>query len=277
MDDKYRSLIKIFSVSFCLMLAACTLPSQVASGVDAVVRIVSPADGATLVADQPVDVISVVGIQSGATSAVLMVNDSAYRQDEFITPFRQGNLYLPWIPPGPGTYTLMVILITSGGSESSESITVYVGETVVVTDTPWITSTATLTAPLESTFTTTPTATVTNTVVPQKVEATSLENLFCRSGPGKDYATVDSLTAGQTVPILGISQDNSYIVVEGPVNKRPCWVWAQQVTITGSTESVDIVTPPPLPTRTPTATATETKKPSITPTPTETLIGPTTP
>ena len=111
------------------------------------------------------------------------------------------------------------------------------------------------TATEESTATFTPTPTPTEQ---QECTYTALVNLFCRVGPGSGYKEIDTFTAGQSAPILGMSLDGYYWYVKGPNNDSLCTVpdGAQYGQITGDCAVIPAFTPIPLPSATPTSTPT---------------------
>ncbi len=72
-----------------------------------------------------------------------------------------------------------------------------------------------------------------------------------RSGPGTDYPVLDQLQPGQTAPVTGRNEDNSWwqISLESGVTG---WVFGQLVSLTGGGEGVPVAqVPPPPPSPTP--------------------------
>lgn len=93
--------------------------------------------------------------------------------------------------------------------------------------------------------------TATPTLTPLTFTASELSN--CRSGPSRVYPALEGIDNGQTVPIVGKS-DNSWAdlwwVVR--VDNVECWVWASLGTTTGDTSQVAARVAPPTPVPTPT-------------------------
>jgi hypothetical protein len=256
----------VFFLSFLLFQSACTFPALRAVGGDSVV-IISPQHGARLNAGDIVEVISEVSALSGGSVQHLTVNSQPYRTDEFTAEFVTGSVYQPWIPPGPGEYILQVIVETHGGDKLiSEPITVYVdigeGETPTPTkegDTPMPTFTPTVTSTATSEYTT----------------GTAEINLNCRVGPGYDYDTIDGLRAGETSPIVGVNDQRTWGLIEGPHDSHQCWVPLEYTIVVGDISVSPVHSAPPLVKKTPTQKPT--KKIVPTDTPTKTPGGPTTP
>jgi heat shock protein HslJ len=89
---------------------------------------------------------------------------------------------------------------------------------------------------------------------------TAINNTLVFAGPGNQYPTVGTLLANQSAPILGVSPDQQWWLIEFPTAPdEQGWVAAAMVRTRGA-ETVPIVTPPPL--ATPTATLTATPLPA---------------
>ncbi|MFP3853089.1 MAG: hypothetical protein ACLFWD_02220 [Anaerolineales bacterium] len=91
-------------------------------------------------------------------------------------------------------------------------------------------------------------------------------NAFCRSGPGTVYPQLDSVVADSEVPVIGRSQDKSWLVVTGPNTGRPCWVARSLLELNITEEQLDdipvqLAPPTPTPTAEPTATPTPVLQP----------------
>lgn len=100
--------------------------------------------------------------------------------------------------------------------------------------------------------TTTPTATAT----PGVATATARVNTAVTSGPGPEYDTIGILQAGQTVEVIGRSEDSQWWVVRARnLTGGQGWVAANAVT-TANAEDVPIVAAPDVATPTPSATPT---------------------
>lgn len=74
-----------------------------------------------------------------------------------------------------------------------------------------------------------------------------------RSGPGIDYSTIDTLTAGTTCPITGQNEDGDWwrLNCNNGVNG---WVYGQLLALAGAVETVPVVGSPPPPTPVPSPT-----------------------
>jgi len=221
------------------VLTACNMPLSQAdvdeaghvAGNATGVSILYPVDGAQFQVGDFVDVSSQIGDSSGVAAAILTANNQVLRRDQLISPVAGGQLYQPWIPDAPGTYELQVILETSAGEQHiSESVTVIVGEVISVppvTDVP-----QTETPPIE-------------TSAPDEAQATADQNVNCRKGPNSAYGDVGVFLQGQTAPITGRNQENSWYYID--LNGTQCWVWGGAVTATGDVNDQPLVAAPPLP------------------------------
>jgi len=209
------------------------------------VSILYPFEGARFQVGDFVDVYSKIGNPSGVTAAILAANSQALRRDQLVSPVAGGRLYQPWVPKAPGTYELQVILETSaGGQHISKPISVIVeGEATPQTE-----------APLPLTGTPTETLTPTSTSTPDKAKVTADQNVNCRKGPSTAYNDVGALLQGQTAPITGRNQENSWYYID--LNGSQCWVWSGAVVATGNVNGQPLVAAPPLPiTVTPSSTS----------------------
>ncbi len=94
-------------------------------------------------------------------------------------------------------------------------------------------------------------------------------NTNCRSGPGANYALVTTLSAGQTVTIVGQDTADNYWIVDNPNASGTCWLWGQYATVSGDLGTLSQVSAPPPPT----PKATKTPKPVVLPAaPTDILV-----
>ena len=66
---------------------------------------------------------------------------------------------------------------------------------------------------------------------------------YCRTGPGENYKSLTDLKADQEAALLGKDETGDYWLIVSPAGE--CWVAAQDVAITGSTQNVPEVTAPP--------------------------------
>ncbi len=61
----------------------------------------------------------------------------------------------------------------------------------------------------------------------------------CREGPGKEYASVGYLGAGQQSAVLGTEPSGNWWLIANPKNPaQSCWVWAETTTVTGDLSPV---------------------------------------
>ena len=70
------------------------------------------------------------------------------------------------------------------------------------------------------------------------------QNANCRSGPGIGYGIADTLYQGQTVPIIGRNDTNTWFEVKRPTGDGFCWVSAISVTAQGNLNNVAIISVP---------------------------------
>lgn len=117
--------------------------------------------------------------------------------------------------------------------------------------------------PVEPTFTATATKFPSATPFPTYTLVVGAGNIFvtvntnCRSGPGKDYPTVNAVVVGQAVQVVGRSANSQYWIIRDPDDPRKfCWLWGKYVTMTGIVSGLQVMTPPPKPTPKPTRTPT---------------------
>ena len=111
-------------------------------------------------------------------------------------------------------------------------------------------------APLAVTFTGTPSA--------PEVRVTS--NTNCRTGPSTAYDLVFTLNPGQTVPVVGKNTPTNYWIINN-ASGGTCWLWGQNVVVTGDTSILPEYPPPPVPTAKFTKTPKPTSEPKNTSTP----------
>jgi len=104
---------------------------------------------------------------------------------------------------------------------------------------------------------------------PVSITGRVVASVSMRTGPGDDYEAVGTLTAGQTVRIIGKTRDASWLLIE---NDGGRWVKRQAIEVDESLALVPVKEPTPVPE--PTATNTPDPSPSPTATPT---VNPTAP
>ncbi len=66
---------------------------------------------------------------------------------------------------------------------------------------------------------------------------------YCRSGPGENYKSIADLNPNQAAVVIGKDSAGDYWLIVSPSGE--CWVAAQYVAITGNTQNIPEVTPPP--------------------------------
>lgn len=108
------------------------------------------------------------------------------------------------------------------------------------------TLTRTPTASPSPTRTPTPTITPSPTLGP--AIATALENSNCRAGPSDQFDVVGYLPQGDSAPIDGRSEADTYWWIERPDGSGYCYVWQGLVETSGDVDSVPYVDDPPTPT-----------------------------
>jgi hypothetical protein len=91
------------------------------------------------------------------------------------------------------------------------------------------------------------------------------QTLNLRSLPALDSAIVGSLLPGETLPVLGRTEDGSWLLVQS--EDQQLWVFASVISLSVPMESLAVVAPTPTPTRTATTAVPPTETSTITPTP----------
>ena len=112
----------------------------------------------------------------------------------------------------------------------------------------------------------TPTLTLTPTLVPTNTlslpsptspaQVIVSKDTNCRTGPSNHYDWKTLVTGGQTVVVVGESQDSYYWVIQNPNDSGTCWLWKAYTTLVAPIGRLPIFASPPTktPTRTPTPT-----------------------
>jgi len=74
-------------------------------------------------------------------------------------------------------------------------------------------------------------------------------NTNCRVGPGVVYDLLGALLAGEKTEIIALATSGPYVIIDNP-NKpgQLCWLWLKYAEITGNTDLLPLMTPPPTPT-----------------------------
>ncbi|MGD0877126.1 MAG: SH3 domain-containing protein [Anaerolineales bacterium] len=111
---------------------------------------------------------------------------------------------------------------------------------------------ATATSLTAATATSAPTAAVTATPPPTApvstqsiAQAIPAINVYCRKGPGTDYAVVTSLSAGTTYNVVGRSSLTTWVLIQAPGNLT-CWTGAQGASLQGPVAQVPNVVVAPV-------------------------------
>jgi hypothetical protein len=88
------------------------------------------------------------------------------------------------------------------------------------------------------------------------------KNAFCRKGPGQVYSDVTAIPIGETVEILGRSQDSQWYFILWKKFNAKCWIGLSTGHTSGDLAGIVVMIAPPTPTWTPVPAT----KPSATPT-----------
>jgi len=68
-------------------------------------------------------------------------------------------------------------------------------------------------------------------------------NAYCRMGPGENYKSIASVKPNQTAALIGKDTTGNYWLIQ--TSSGACWVASQYVAITGGTQNIPEMTPPP--------------------------------
>ncbi len=88
-----------------------------------------------------------------------------------------------------------------------------------------------------------PTATITPTFSVPMLKVDDPTN--CRSGPGENFEVVTVFQSGAEAEIVGRTQQNDWWQINNPFATGTCWISAAVATVSGSSSTVDVMTPPP--------------------------------
>lgn len=169
------------------------------------------------------------------------------------------------VPPPPTATTVSFLTQPEATQESTQAV--QVASTSATTEAPpALTSSPTRlpTSSPEPTATDTPAPTFTPTPSPTLVPSPTLtpapvvlvpENsgtkINVRSGPGTNYPVLAQIEPGQSAPVTGRNQDNSWWQIS-LADSSLGWVFGQLVQASGATEAIPVAeAPPPPPTATP--------------------------
>ncbi len=162
---------------------------------------------------------------------------------------------------GIGELSNNVAIVRLGQLGAPEVLARYQGDQILPTEVP---ATPPAVAPTEIP-TTEPTQAPLMTATPTSAFLTitqALQNV--RSGPGDNYDVLGQLTQGTQVPVIGASEDFSYVVID--YRGQQGWLVASLLSISGDLTSVPVIPAPP-----PSAPA-ATITPSPTPAPADLII-----
>jgi hypothetical protein len=232
-----RKPIQIVSlVLACLWLAACG--PQGATGGSPLAWIDVPLDGSVL-AVAPLDVMSHAADPSGITQFELRVNGAVISTDASPdTKSTLATISQTWSPAAPGDYTVQVRAENPAGTWSDyATVNVRIG---------FPDRSPTLTAPPP------PTATATSTPSPAYtvITFTPIRNVNCRYGPGQVYDILNSVLAGNPLPVEGRNEDKNWVYVN--LQGNGCWIGMANGNLNGDINQVPFHPYPPPPTETPT-------------------------
>jgi hypothetical protein len=232
-----RKYIQVISlVLACLWLAACG--PQGAFGGSPLAWIDAPLDGSTFPVT-PLDVISHAADPSGITQFELRVNGALVSSDASPdTKSALATISQSWSPAAPGDYTLQVRAENPAGVWSDfATVNVHIG---------FPAGPPTLTVPPPPTATATPTPNPLSTLI----TFTPIRNVNCRYGPGQVYAVLNSVLAGNPLPVEGRNEDKNWVYVR--LQGNGCWIGLANGNLDGDINQVPFHPYPPPPTATPT-------------------------
>jgi hypothetical protein len=69
----------------------------------------------------------------------------------------------------------------------------------------------------------------------------------CRAGPSTDYDLLYTLNVGETAEVVGKYSGGNYWVINNPDGGGNCWLWGEYATISGDTDNLPEMIPPPAP------------------------------
>ena len=202
-----------------VLVASCNLPAS--SGPGPSVWIDYPADGMSF--SHGTLVVNSHSTSADAIAQVeLYVNGVSVRNDLNPEPSHSlVQMSQPWVPAGPGIYTIEVMARDSDGNER-RSLPVRVVITGVI-----------------------PPRTAIDITPPACLEPTARFSIptNCHEEPDLDRETVAVIPAGQSASILGRSEDGLWWLVRG-AGGESCWVSASVVDACGAVSLVGVVAAP---------------------------------
>lgn len=140
-----------------------------------------------------------------------------------------------------------VATVTS--SESSTPASTVTAVSTVETPSPTSTLIVSVTSTAIPLFTATQPATLTPVPIsPGGVQVSVSVPTNCRVGPGVEYPRVSALRPGEVAEVVGRHADRNYWVIRVPGSTTAtCWLWGQYATVSGSTDALPVMSPPPVP------------------------------
>ena len=232
--------------ALCLIssLVSCSLPSS-QGGPQAWID--APLTGTVLPVNQPATIKSHSSAASGIAKVELDVNRSVVSTD--VVPGGDQTYLLmdqSWTPTQAGTYQVRVRAQTSNGQWSRYAVV-----TVTVVDRPIVAPSSTESPTAVFTFTPTLTETPASTSTPAATSTpttprfTLTENAFCRKGADVSFPDVTGITTGETVDIMGVSEDGFWYFVFWKRFGVRCWVAAPAGQVSGDLNAVPMMVSPP--------------------------------
>ncbi len=138
----------------------------------------------------------------------------------------------------------LVFLICMGCSSAATSPT-----PKVPTPTQTSATTITLVVPT-ATPQPTPTIPSTPTATPVSIKVSAKQTVNVRQGPGTQFAVVGKLQLNTNVVVLGKNEDGQWLQIALPDAANPGWVSVSVVSVSGATDSLQVIAVVPSPTTT---------------------------
>ena len=85
------------------------------------------------------------------------------------------------------------------------------------------------------------------TDTPSTPSVTVSSTTNCRTGPSTDYDLLYTLNVGETAEVVGKYSSGNYWVINNPDGGGNCWLWGEYATISGDTDNLPEMIPPPAP------------------------------
>ncbi len=239
---------KIMVLPIVLLLAGCNLNLQYRSTPQAWVD--APLDGMVLPL-APYDIVAHAADPNGISRIEFAVNGAPL--GSVAGSGALFNAHQGWTPVAPGNYVIQARGMNTAGvwSEYAEVKVVVQGEATSSPELPEQgTSPGTTSIPLPAFTATIPIPTAspspTMTLTPSHPTLTLNLNANCRKGPSQVYEVLTSLLAGQTVPIVGKNEQETWWQVHIPTGEL-CWISGVTGSTQGNPAAVPVVQAPPTP------------------------------